>query len=48
MWAFVEELVAHGTTVLLSTQYMEEADRLAGWIVALDQGKGRACEGREE
>ena len=38
LWLFVEELVAGGTTVLLTTQYMEEADRLAHRIVVLDSG----------
>ena len=39
VWAFIEELVSAGTTVLLTTQYMEEAERLAGRIVVLDQGR---------
>lgn len=39
LWQFVEELVAEGTTVLLTTQYMEEADRLADHIVLLDGGE---------
>jgi len=39
LWLFVEELVADGTTVLLTTQYMEEAERLADRIVVLDTGK---------
>jgi len=38
VWRFVEELVAGGTTVLLTTQYMEEAERLAHRIVVLDSG----------
>jgi len=38
VWAVVEELVAAGTTVLLTTQYLEEADRLADRIVVLDRG----------
>jgi ABC-2 type transport system ATP-binding protein len=38
VWRFVEELVAAGTTVLLTTQYMEEAERLAKRIVVLDRG----------
>ena len=29
LWQFIEELVAEGTTVLLTTQYMEEAEHLA-------------------
>jgi ABC-2 type transport system ATP-binding protein len=39
VWQFVEELVAGGTTVLLTTQYMEEAERLADRIVVIDNGK---------
>jgi ABC-2 type transport system ATP-binding protein len=39
LWAFITELVAEGTTVLLTTQYMEEAEHLADWIVVLDAGK---------
>jgi daunorubicin resistance ABC transporter ATP-binding subunit len=38
LWEFIEELVAGGTTVLLTTQYMEEAERLAHRIVVLDLG----------
>jgi ABC-2 type transport system ATP-binding protein len=39
VWEFIEELVAAGTTVLLTTQYMEEAERLAHRIVVIDQGR---------
>jgi ABC-2 type transport system ATP-binding protein len=39
LWLFIEELVAAGTTVLLTTQYMEEAERLAQRIVVIDQGR---------
>ncbi|WP_280224761.1 ATP-binding cassette domain-containing protein [Nocardia farcinica] len=39
VWAAVTELVAAGTTVLLTTQYLEEADRLADHITLLDQGR---------
>jgi len=39
VWATVRELVAHGVTVLLSTQYLEEADELADQIVLLDHGR---------
>jgi ABC-2 type transport system ATP-binding protein len=39
VWLFIEELVAAGTTVLLTTQYMEEADRLADRIVVIDTGR---------
>jgi ABC-2 type transport system ATP-binding protein len=38
MWGLIEELVAEGTTTLLTTQYLEEADRLADEIVVIDHG----------
>jgi ABC-2 type transport system ATP-binding protein len=38
LWAVIEALVAEGTTVLLTTQYLEEADRLADHIVVIDHG----------
>src|SRR5438093_6016088 len=38
LWAVIRELVADGTTVLLTTQYLEEADRLAERIVVIDKG----------
>ena len=39
MWDVIEDLAADGTTVLLTTQYLEEADRLAEQIVVIDQGR---------
>jgi ABC-2 type transport system ATP-binding protein len=39
VWEIIEELVAGGTTVLLTTQYLDEADRLADRIVLLDGGR---------
>ena len=39
LWALIEELVAEGTTVLLTTQYMEEAEHLANRIVVMDGGR---------
>jgi ABC-2 type transport system ATP-binding protein len=39
MWDTIQELVRGGSTVLLTTQYMEEADRLADDIVVIDRGK---------
>jgi ABC-2 type transport system ATP-binding protein len=38
MWAVIEDLISEGTTVLLTTQYLEEADQLANRIVVLDHG----------
>jgi ABC-2 type transport system ATP-binding protein len=38
LWGVIEDLVAGGTTVLLTTQYLEEADRLANRIVVIDHG----------
>lgn len=38
MWEVINELVKDGTTVLLTTQYLEEADQLASKIVVLDHG----------
>ena len=39
MWETIQELVGGGSTVLLTTQYMEEADRLADDIVVIDRGR---------
>jgi ABC-2 type transport system ATP-binding protein len=39
MWEEIQELVRGGSTVLLTTQYMEEADRLCDDIVVVDQGR---------
>jgi ABC-2 type transport system ATP-binding protein len=39
LWDVVAELTAAGTTVLLTTQYLEEADRLADQVVILDHGR---------
>jgi ABC-2 type transport system ATP-binding protein len=38
MWAILEALVEGGTTILLTTQYLDEADRLANRIVVVDRG----------
>ncbi|MHB1987417.1 MAG: ATP-binding cassette domain-containing protein [Acidimicrobiales bacterium] len=38
LWGVIEELVSDGTTVLLTTQYLEEADRLADRLVVIDHG----------
>ncbi|WP_300015234.1 ATP-binding cassette domain-containing protein [Pseudonocardia sp.] len=39
MWAVIQKLVAGGTTLLLTTQYLEEADVLADDIVVIDHGR---------
>lgn len=39
LWETIEGLVADGTTVLLTTQYLDEADRLADAITVIDHGK---------
>ncbi|MBV8086338.1 MAG: ATP-binding cassette domain-containing protein [Chloroflexi bacterium] len=39
MWELIVELVKAGTTLLLTTQYLEEADRLADDIVVIDHGR---------
>ena len=39
VWAIVRTLAARGTTVLLTTQYLDEADQLADRIAVIDQGK---------
>jgi ABC-2 type transport system ATP-binding protein len=38
LWEVIERLVADGTTILLTTQYLEEADRLADRIAVIDGG----------
>ena len=47
MWASINDLVANGTTILLTTQYLEEADRLASHVVVLNNGRV-AAEGTPE
>ena len=42
LWALIRELVARGTTLLLTTQYLEEADHLADDIVVIDHGRAIA------
>lgn len=39
MWGIINDLMAKGTTILLTTQYLEEADQLADQIVVIDHGK---------
>ena len=38
LWQVIEDLVSEGTTVLLTTQYLEEADRLASQLAVIDHG----------
>ncbi|MFI6285915.1 ATP-binding cassette domain-containing protein [Streptomyces sp. NPDC051018] len=42
VWEAVRELVAGGTTVLLTTQYLEEADKLASRVTVIDNGRAIA------
>jgi ABC-2 type transport system ATP-binding protein len=39
MWEFIADLADGGTTILLTTQYLEEADRLADRMVVIDHGR---------
>ena len=39
LWEMIEQLVADGTTIVLTTQYLEEAERLANEIVVIDCGR---------
>ena len=39
LWEIIRGLVGHGTTVLLTTQYLDEADALAGSVVFIDAGR---------
>ncbi|MBO0728185.1 MAG: ATP-binding cassette domain-containing protein [Acidimicrobiaceae bacterium] len=39
VWSTIDDLVASGTTLLLTTQYLEEADRLAHRIAVMDRGR---------
>jgi ABC-2 type transport system ATP-binding protein len=42
MWVVIRELVGRGATLLLTTQYLEEADRLADNIIVIDHGRAIA------
>src|SRR3546814_5862014 len=42
LWDVIRELVSGGATLLLTTQYLEEADRLADDIVVIDHGRAIA------
>jgi ABC-2 type transport system ATP-binding protein len=39
MWSVITELTRSGVTIFLTTQYLEEADRLADWIALVDNGR---------
>jgi len=39
LWNVIEDLVKQGTTILLTTQYLDEADALANYIAIIDRGK---------
>ncbi|MEU7970961.1 ATP-binding cassette domain-containing protein [Micromonospora sp. NPDC049089] len=39
VWEIIRAVVSHGTTVLLTTQYLDEADQLAGRIAVVDNGR---------
>ena len=39
LWAIIRQLVSEGTSILLTTQYLEEADELADMIAVIDRGK---------
>ena len=41
MWETIRRLVASGSTILLTTQYLDEADQLADRIAVIDRGRGR-------
>lgn len=48
LWELITQLVADGTTLLLTTQYLEEADRLATSIAVIDRGQIIAQGGADE
>jgi lipooligosaccharide transport system ATP-binding protein len=39
LWTLIDDLRAHGTTILMSTHYIEEAERLADEVAVMDKGK---------
>jgi ABC-2 type transport system ATP-binding protein len=47
MWGHVRELAASGTTILLTTHYLEEAERLCDRIAIIDKGRVVACDTTE-
>ena len=47
LWAYVRSLNARGTTILLTTHYLEEAEELCEHIAIIDHGRVIACEAKE-
>lgn len=47
LWAHVRMLNARGTTILLTTHYLEEAQELCDWIAIIDRGEVVACDTTE-
>jgi ABC-2 type transport system ATP-binding protein len=47
LWSYVRDLNARGTTILLTTHYLEEAEELCDRIAIIDRGKVVACETTE-
>src|SRR5918992_4276540 len=43
LWALIDKLRAEGTTILMSTHYIEEAQRLADTVLIMSHGKGVAA-----
>ena len=48
LWDYVRELHARGTTIVLTTHYLEEAQELCDQIAIIDQGQVVACEPKEQ
>jgi ABC-2 type transport system ATP-binding protein len=48
LWSYIRELNAQGTTVLLTTHYLEEAEELCDRIAIIDKGKLIACDSTRE
>jgi ABC-2 type transport system ATP-binding protein len=47
LWDYVKNLHARGTTIVLTTHYLEEAEALCDTIAIIDKGQVVACEGKE-
>lgn len=48
LWSYVRDLNAAGTTILLTTHYLEEAEELCDRIAIIDKGRLVACDGKRE